>query len=48
LFHTNNPTIKYKAGLLNSAEELGNLSRACQIFRVFVSGRGVVEFVYVL
>lgn len=31
MLHTNNPIIKHKAGLLNLAEELGNVSRACKI-----------------
>ncbi len=30
MLHTNNPIIKHKAGLLNLAEELGNVSRACK------------------
>jgi len=32
--YTNNPIIKHKAGLLNFAEELGNISRACKIMGV--------------
>ena len=32
--HTNNPTIKHKAGLLNLAEELGNVSKACKVMGV--------------
>ncbi len=32
--HTNNPIIKHKAGLLNLAEELGNVSRACKVMGV--------------
>jgi|TARA_R110001606_G_scaffold366348_1_gene521449 transposase len=32
--YTNNPIIKHKAGLLNLAEELGNVSRACKIMGV--------------
>ncbi len=31
MLHTNNPIIKYKVGLLNLAEELGNVSKACKI-----------------
>lgn len=31
MLHTTNPIIKHKAGLLNLAEELGNVSRACKI-----------------
>jgi transposase InsO family protein len=31
MLHTNNPIIKHKAGLLNLAEELGNVSKACKI-----------------
>jgi hypothetical protein len=29
MFHSNNPIIKHKTGLLNLAEELSNVSRAC-------------------
>lgn len=32
--YTNNPIIKHKAGLLNLAEELGNVSRACKVMGV--------------
>jgi len=32
--HTNNPIIKHKAGLLNLAEELGNVSKACRVMGV--------------
>ncbi|CAH2564714.1 hypothetical protein CNRVC190247_02036 [Vibrio cholerae] len=28
MLHTSNPIIKHKAGLLNLAEELGNVSKA--------------------
>ncbi|EHD2252395.1 helix-turn-helix domain-containing protein [Vibrio vulnificus] len=31
MLHTSNPIIKYKAWLLNLAEELGNVSSACKI-----------------
>ena len=31
MIHTNNPVIKHKAGLLNLAEELGNVSKAYKI-----------------
>lgn len=31
MLHTTNPIIKHKAGLLNLAEELGNVSKACKI-----------------
>ncbi|ELI8171854.1 TPA: IS481 family transposase [Yersinia enterocolitica] len=34
MIHTNNPIIKHKAGLLNLAEELNNVSRACKIMGV--------------
>ncbi len=34
MMHTNNPIIKHKAGLLNLAEELGNVSRACKVMGV--------------
>lgn len=32
MLHTSNPIIKHKAGLLNLAEELGNVSRACRLW----------------
>ena len=34
MIHTNNPIIKHKAGLLNLAKELGNVSRACKVMGV--------------
>ena len=34
MIQTNNPIIKHKAGLLNLAEELGNVSRACKVMGV--------------
>ena len=34
MFHTNNPIIKHKAGLLNLASELQNVSKACKIMGV--------------
>jgi ACT domain-containing protein len=34
MFHTNNPIIKHKAGLLNLATESGNVSRACKVMGV--------------
>lgn len=34
MLHTNNPIIKHKVGLLNLAEELGNVSRACKVMGV--------------
>lgn len=34
MFDTNNPLIKHKAGLLNLAEELSNVSKACKIVGV--------------
>jgi hypothetical protein len=34
MIHTNNPIIKHKAGLLNLAEELGNVSKACKVMGV--------------
>ncbi|EOS95566.1 hypothetical protein ETR_07636 [Erwinia tracheiphila PSU-1] len=34
MLHTHNPVIKHKAGLLNLAEELSNVSRACKIMGV--------------
>lgn len=34
MHHTNNPIIKHKVGLLNLAEELGNVSKACKVMGV--------------
>jgi hypothetical protein len=34
MHHTNNPIIKHKAGLLNLAQELNNVSRACKVMGV--------------
>lgn len=34
MLHTNNPIIKHKVGLLNLAEELSNVSKACKIIGV--------------
>ena len=34
MIHTNNPIIKHKAGLLNLAEELNNVSKACKVMGV--------------
>ena len=34
MYHSNNPIIKHKAGLLNLAEELQNVSRACKVMGV--------------
>jgi len=34
MLYTNNPIIKHKAGLLNFAQELGNVSRACKVMGV--------------
>jgi len=31
MLHTNEKIIKHKLGLLNLAEELGNVSKACQV-----------------
>ena len=31
MLHTNNPITEHKAGLLNLAEELGNISKACKV-----------------
>nr|VFJ92163.1 MAG: Winged helix-turn helix [Candidatus Kentron sp. H]VFJ93117.1 MAG: Winged helix-turn helix [Candidatus Kentron sp. H]VFJ99978.1 MAG: Winged helix-turn helix [Candidatus Kentron sp. H] len=31
MLHTNDPIIKHKVGLLNPAEELQNISKACQV-----------------
>jgi transposase InsO family protein len=35
MLHTNERIIKHKVGLLNLAEELGNVARACQLMGVF-------------
>ncbi len=34
MLHTSNPIIKHKAGLLNFAEEPGNVSKACKVMGV--------------
>ncbi len=34
MLHTNNPGIKHKAGLLNLAGELGNVSTTCKVMGV--------------
>jgi len=34
MLHTNNPIIKHKVGLLNLAQELQNVSRACKVVGV--------------
>ena len=34
MIQTNNPIIKHKVGLLNLAEELGNVSKACKVMGV--------------
>lgn len=34
MLHTNNPIIKHKVGLLNLAEELGNVAKACKVMGV--------------
>lgn len=34
MYHTSNPIIKHKAGLLNLAEELSNISKACKVMGV--------------
>ncbi|CAI2292210.1 putative DNA-binding transcriptional regulator YlbG (fragment) [Vibrio parahaemolyticus] len=34
MLHTSNPIIKHKTGLLNLAEELGNVSKACKVMGV--------------
>ena len=31
MLNRNNPLIQHKVGLLNLAEELGNISKACQV-----------------
>ncbi|HBA8112851.1 TPA: hypothetical protein J1040_004171 [Escherichia coli] len=37
MLHTTNPVIKHKAGLLNLAEELSNVSKACKIMGEFIN-----------
>ena len=34
MLHTSNPIIEHKAGLINLAEELGNVSKACKVMGV--------------
>ena len=34
MLHTNNPIIKHKTGLLNLAEVLDNVSKACKVIGV--------------
>ena len=34
MYYSNNPIIKHKAGLLNLAEELQNVSKACKVMGV--------------
>ena len=34
MIHTSNPIIKHKGGLLNLAEELGNVSKACKVMGI--------------
>ncbi|AWK40789.1 hypothetical protein AA106_19060 [Photorhabdus laumondii subsp. laumondii] len=34
MLHTNNPTIKHKASLLNLAEELNNVSKTCKMIGI--------------
>ncbi len=36
MLHTNNPIIKHKVGLLNLAEELGNVARIKEVVIVVV------------
>ena len=47
MYHTNQKVIKNKVGLLNLAEELGNISKACQIMglsrETFYRYRNAVE-----
>ncbi len=47
MLHTNNPIIKHKAGLLNLASELQNVSKVCKIMGVsretFYRYQGLVE-----
>ena len=35
MLHTSNPIIKHKAGLINLAEELENVSKACKVMGVY-------------
>ncbi len=34
MFHTNDKIVKHKVGLLNLADELGNISKACKMMGV--------------
>lgn len=47
MLHTNEQIIKHKVGLLNLAEELGNVAKACQLMGVsrdtFYRYKGAVE-----
>ena len=47
MLHTNERIIKHKVGLLNLAEELGNVAKACQLMGVsrdtFYRYKGAVE-----
>jgi len=36
MLHTNNPVIKHKVGLLNLAEELGNITQACKVMGISI------------
>ncbi|HHW7519990.1 TPA: hypothetical protein ACU18R_001614 [Mannheimia haemolytica] len=36
MFYSTNPLIKHKTGLLNLAEELGNISQACKVQPLFL------------
>jgi hypothetical protein len=39
MLHTNDQIIKHKVGLLNLAEELGNVSKACQVMGLIAINR---------
>ncbi|BBM03375.1 hypothetical protein GL2_34490 [Microbulbifer sp. GL-2] len=45
MIHTNDHIIKHKTGLLNLAEEFGNISKACKVFGVRVTFYGYKEAV---
>jgi hypothetical protein len=43
MFNTTDQIIKHKAGLLNLAEEFGNLSKACQVMRHILSQQSAID-----
>ncbi|WP_122072405.1 hypothetical protein [Pseudophaeobacter sp. EL27] len=43
MLDTTDKIIKHKTGLLNLAEELGNVSKACQVMHCRAIGRNVLQ-----